>query len=567
MPRESGGMEVARPLSIRGFALRSYTTIETMFNLFKAVFGRKQASQAVSKSSRTPAALSRVEASLDGAPVEESTSRPLRDDVIELPLKAVISRLPEAVQAQVLRTSNRANTITLPVNIVLDLLKRGAVRLTVGQIKALGSSQIFQAGNAHDDVLVELPLNEILSRVRPGHLARRADQRRVFVPDDAPLIFGLTGSVKGAVRASAPLGASRASTLPTSAAEQRTEPENQTRPAVPDGEVMPRIASALPLPKLEMASGRTSESNPTRPPDSRSTVLTIALERVLSRWPELLRGAVERVAGDETVLQIPMAELEPGVRGGKVVFAWKQVRPWIVPSLGRPLDEYDAQPIELPLAEIAPIFMARRRETETRTALVTAVDIPDLFTSSPRSLGSEPSRAAEPLASVTAVSTVSFTPPKGQMNAAEAPSAVESVTLSSPTNLQTEPATHLNGKPAGALLESGRIIDYMWSLPGISGVLISTEDGLVVAAKLPSGPVAESLAAFTPPLHQRAAQYTSEIGMGKPGHLTVAVQDRLLMILKISNGYLVALGRPGESLPETQLKAFAANLNRFTPKE
>jgi predicted regulator of Ras-like GTPase activity (Roadblock/LC7/MglB family) len=116
-------------------------------------------------------------------------------------------------------------------------------------------------------------------------------------------------------------------------------------------------------------------------------------------------------------------------------------------------------------------------------------------------------------------------------------------------------------------LDPDKIIEYIFRLPGISGVLVSTEDGLVVGAKLPSGPAAESLAAFTPQLHQRVAQYTSEIGLGDAGHLTVAVQDRLLMILKIKNGYLVALGRPGESLPDSQIKSFVASLNRFTTKE
>jgi hypothetical protein len=84
---------------------------------------------------------------------------------------------------------------------------------------------------------------------------------------------------------------------------------------------------------------------------------------------------------------------------------------------------------------------------------------------------------------------------------------------------------------------------------------------------LPSGFVPETLAAFTPQLHQRMAQYTSEIGLGNPAHLTVAAQDRVVMVLKVSNGYLLVIGRPGETLPEPHIKAFAASLNRLTPKE
>ncbi|MCI0534153.1 MAG: roadblock/LC7 domain-containing protein [Verrucomicrobiales bacterium] len=437
------------------------------------------------------------------------------------------------------------------------------MKLTLKQLKELAPSEVSLSAHSSDDVLVELPLNVVLSRVRPEHLARRAGQRRVFVPEDTPVLFGPTGSVNGAVPVSARPGVNRASSSAPPAAEQRSQPEQKILPSVRENAVLPTIAPVVPLPKLETASTQSSKGKPTQPLESQPTVLTIALEKVLTGWPELLRGALERVAGDETVLQIPLAELEPGVKRGKVMFAWKQIRPWIVPSLAHPLAEYDAQSVELPLAEIAPIFMARRRSTGTRTASLTPVDIPDLFTSTPRPAGGEAAPSVEPHVSVA---TVSFSGPGGQRSATEVPAVAESVTLSSPGEPPSEPV-RATGKPASALLDPGKTIDHMVRLPGISGALTCTEDGLVVAAKLPAGLVAETLAAFTPQLLRRAAQYTNEIGLGSPSYLEVALQDRLLLIVTISNGCLVVVSRPGESLPRTQINAFVAGLNRYTLKD
>src|SRR5262245_4143228 len=130
LPRESRGMEVARSPLIRAFAPRSYTRKQTMFNLFKALFGRSQAAGAVSKSSTLPVALSRVEARPDRPSSEPSVvTHALRDDAIELPLQVIISRLPEAVQGQVRRQSRGASTLAFPSNMVLGLLKRGVVKL------------------------------------------------------------------------------------------------------------------------------------------------------------------------------------------------------------------------------------------------------------------------------------------------------------------------------------------------------------------------------------------------------------------------------------------------------
>src|SRR5207237_7944970 len=115
-----------------------------------------------------------------------------------------------------------------------DLMKRGAVKLTVKQIKAMAPSEAFLSTNEHDEVLVEFPLNEILPRLRPEHLAHRAGQQHLFVPDDTSVIFGPTGSVNGAVRISASPGVNRAPSVSARAAEQQPEPARQIRPSISD---------------------------------------------------------------------------------------------------------------------------------------------------------------------------------------------------------------------------------------------------------------------------------------------------------------------------------------------
>jgi hypothetical protein len=324
---------------------------------------------------------------------------------------------------------------------------------------------------------------------------------------------------------------------------------------------MPTIASTAHLPKPATASTAGLKEKTTPSLDSHVTVITLALDKVLTSWPELLRGAIERAAADQTVLRIPMSELEPGIRRGRITFAWKQVRPWIVPSLGCQLSEYDAQPIELPLAEIAPIFMARRRDTEKKAALFTPADIPDLFTSSPLSVKAEPFRPE----ALKPISPVSFSPSSAQQIFPLFPDCGirhTFVNRCSPTR---------SGGPYRKVRwhhrRNGQ--NYRVCVPPAGSLWGPALHGRRTACgrKTSSGPSADSLAAFTPQLYQRVAQYTNEIGMGPPLDLEIALQDRLLMIIKINNGYLATVSRPRESLPKAEIKAFAGGLGRRALKE
>ena len=62
---------------------------------------------------------------------------------------------------------------------VLPQLAHGAVRISFGELRQASPPGTFSAENDRDRVMVELPLHEILARVKPGLLARRPAQKQV----------------------------------------------------------------------------------------------------------------------------------------------------------------------------------------------------------------------------------------------------------------------------------------------------------------------------------------------------------------------------------------------------
>src|SRR5437764_10243049 len=76
---------------------------------------------------------------------------------------------------------------------------------------------------------------------------------------------------------------------------------------------------------------------------------------------------------------MPLSDIELRIRDGKAIFKWRQLRSWIDPALSGALSEDDDNEVELPLSEIVPSFMARRKTPLTKIRPAVPSGIPDLF--------------------------------------------------------------------------------------------------------------------------------------------------------------------------------------------
>jgi len=107
-------------------------------------------------------------------------------------------------------------------------------------------------------------------------------------------------------------------------------------------------------------------------------------------------------------------------------------------------------------------------------------------------------------------------------------------------------------------------VKNMAEFPGISGVMLATKDGLVVADKLPSELNADRLAAFLPQMFARMGDYALELRMGPMSALAIHLEAGPCEVIDGGILYLIVVGKPGESLPAAQIHKIAAEMAKRT---
>jgi predicted regulator of Ras-like GTPase activity (Roadblock/LC7/MglB family) len=109
---------------------------------------------------------------------------------IGVPLKHVIARLPDALKQRVRQMDVGEAEIFIPTAKVISQIGKGSVKLSFGELRQMAPPGTFTPENDRDRMLVDLPLNEILSRLDPTMLSRRTAQRQVEVPAEVVGPFG-----------------------------------------------------------------------------------------------------------------------------------------------------------------------------------------------------------------------------------------------------------------------------------------------------------------------------------------------------------------------------------------
>ena len=119
-----------------------------------------------------------------------------RPDSLQLPLPSVIALLPMDLRAQLMQTPSADAVLSIPVEKVLSQLASGSVKISFGELRAAVPGLFTSYGADNDARQIALPLNEIVSRISPTLLSRRA-VKKVELAGDIAGPFSAPGAKRG----------------------------------------------------------------------------------------------------------------------------------------------------------------------------------------------------------------------------------------------------------------------------------------------------------------------------------------------------------------------------------
>jgi predicted regulator of Ras-like GTPase activity (Roadblock/LC7/MglB family) len=116
-------------------------------------------------------------------------------DALQLPLQSILAALPMDLRAKVIVSPPPGTMVSLPLEKILKQLAFGSVKISFDELREAIPGVFVNSGGEHDHKTVTLPLNEILTRLNPGRLSRRTEQKQFEVADEIVGPFG--GSTSG----------------------------------------------------------------------------------------------------------------------------------------------------------------------------------------------------------------------------------------------------------------------------------------------------------------------------------------------------------------------------------
>ena len=550
---------------------------------------------------------------------ESKISTPLRaanTDEIELPLAAVVAALPLDLRAKLMAAPPAGLTIRLQAETVISQLAFGMVKISFGELRQLAPGVFVNSGGEFDNKLVSLPLGEILPRVNPALLARRAvkkvevaaeitgpfaDRGRGFSFTTQPLKAPATPPPPPKPEPEPPV-AFVSSFTPRQVAPPPAAPQFPPRsitPAIPangngnahsqplpaspltprsvppatnggNGSIGSGNGHGLSLPTgLRLASTNNNGFNAPPPsvktgaassaatsgPEPKPPTIFATLGDLCEHWPEELKSEIQASTLAKVSVPLDGAIILPGLKRGRVVMTWKQLRTLAQPS--SPASPKDNLELELPLKVIAPLFLAAQKNLARPQAKASvSAEIPDLFFGFPQPAAAPVTAVVPPLPKPTEqkVPDTNFYVwgEKGEVpQADEAGLRRGEVPQTDFMSRQTHPK---------------EVVSRAAALPGVAGAVVAMQDGLRVASQVPPELNADTLAAFLPQIFDRVNQSTRELRMGALNNINFTVGNVPWKIFRVNAVYFAAFGRSGEQLPSAQLAQLAAELDRKKQK-
>jgi predicted regulator of Ras-like GTPase activity (Roadblock/LC7/MglB family) len=273
--------------------------------------------------------------------------------------------------------------------------------------------------------------------------------------------------------------------------------------------------------------------------------LVLSIIALAETWPEAVRKEIVELNLVDAKVSLPHHAIERGLRLGRIAFSWKTLRCWLKPAPVDTASPNDGLVLDLPLKAVAPLFLARQREsTKTHQKVTIDEEIPNLF------FGATPAGAdAAPVA----------TPPKQADTNYYVWSETSDVVRERDLDEQRRPSagTRFITKYA----TPNEIVSRAAATEGVAGALIALPDGLMVANSLPPDLNGDTVAAFLPQIFGKVSQCTRELRMGELNNLNFTVGNVPWKIFRVNAIFFAAFGRAGQGLPTAQLAALAAELD------
>ena len=497
-------------------------------------------------------------------------------DEIQLPLQFILAGLPMELRAKIMVADTTGMTVAVPVEKTLAQLATGSVKITFGELRRLAPGVFANSGGEHDAKMVALPLNQILAQLNPALLARRAAKKHVEISDEISSPFDARGQglkistdqVKAPPKAPVePMPLSRFN--PTfSEAPAQPLPVGPP-PAFTPRWTMPATVEPAPrhgngshgngdskVPYISAAPVPSASAAPLPPttvlPGQTQPTISAPLAALSEDWPEDLKTEIELLDLSGAQVALPIYLVEPALKRGRVIFAWRDLRSWIK-SAAVAVSVHDGIELELPLKVLAPLFFTRQKNGAAQKKVSVSEEIPNLFFGFPQA---EPASVPTPTPALapTPVTVAAVVPPLPETNYFQRANQPQT----SDSEFKRKGGTDFTSRAS----TPSQIVVRAMELPGVVGVVIALPDGLKVASQIPSDLNGDTLAAFLPQLFARVNQCSRELRMGEVNNLSFTVGNVPWKIFRVNAVYFAAFGRASEGLPSAQLAALAGELDR-----
>lgn len=424
-----------------------------------------------------------------------------------------------------------------------EAINREIVQLGLGDAQC--HLLLAQIGRSVKNGMVQLPWKQVRAWIQPvpvkGWPANTAETL-LEIPLKVVASLTLTHGQIAAPSAKAPKAEPPADAPLKISSASLPNPTEFKPPAATEKSVAAKPkASEKPASKAAKASEQPA---PESAGSIRGTGLTvhITLASVIMGWPAALRKELSGGQFQDAVLEIPKEKVEPGLKSGKLDFAWSELRAWLKPAAEDIAEMLSDVRLELPLPVVVPLLFQGTPLAKRASA---ADNIPDVFNVSGQN---KAAAAAE-------------TPPTAvEPPPAETPAPVP---LEDTGKKQPKDLAELFGEPEKRNWTPNEIVHKTTLLPNVCGALIALQDGLLVASCMPPNWKTETIAAFLPQIFGRMNQYAKELKMGDLNSVSFTVEQGTLQIYNAGIIYFAALGQPGVTLP-TSLDLIARELSRHT---
>lgn len=499
---------------------------------------------------------------------------------MRVPFQALASGLPKEVL--LLANPGVGGDFEFSTAMLVPQLASGSIKVTFSELRAAAPAGLFRGNPSMGDIEISLPLAAIVPCIDPAKLSRRAPVKRWDAPPEISNLFGPKGA-------------------PIKPAESFFA-ESQPAPAP----VAQRPAAAAPAkPAAPVPAPAPSSSMPTATTVATATdTLEIPLSQLATLWPAAITNEIRGLGVGGHPVRLPVSQIEPALRSGKVCFAWQQIAAWIHPQPAAVSPATAGTLLDLPLKLIAPLFVARFKARENQKRVNVGEDIPDVFgnasaapaaPAAPAPVSAAPPVHHEPVVEKKPPTpvVVAATPPPAEDEAPlvvehTPPPAVEPIKMPSismpvrePAPVAVAPAPEPKSEPAAPVPAASRlgalfgnpqkadwspaeIVQKVAAFPGVTGAVIALPEGLPVAAQLPSSVNADAFAGFMPQMFARIAQYTRELKFGEINKLSLEVNGGHVTVFRAGRVYFGVVGE-GATSPAAQLALVATELSKLNP--